>query len=96
MKVLSPGVQHAEEADLGAEVLGVGGDLQQRRRRWCGTADRRAVFLFCRTSAISVVRQREDDVEVRDGQQLLCLRCASHLSRALVWHFGQCRFRHEL
>ena len=34
LQILSPGVQHAEEADLGAEVLGIGGDLQQRLRRW--------------------------------------------------------------
>jgi hypothetical protein len=27
-QVLTPGVQHAEEADLGAEVGGVGGDLE--------------------------------------------------------------------
>ena len=26
-QVLPPGVQHAEEADLGAEMLGIGGDL---------------------------------------------------------------------
>ena len=33
-QVLSPGVQNAEEADLGSEVLGV--------ERWRGRADRRA------------------------------------------------------
>ena len=30
---LSPGVQHAEEADLGAQMLGIGRHLQQRLRR---------------------------------------------------------------
>jgi hypothetical protein len=29
MKVLSPGMQHRQKAEPGAEVLGVGGDLQQ-------------------------------------------------------------------
>ena len=32
LKILSPGVEHAEEPDLGAKVLGIGGNLQQRRR----------------------------------------------------------------
>ena len=31
LKILSPGVEHAEEADLRAEMLGIGGDLQQGR-----------------------------------------------------------------
>jgi hypothetical protein len=30
LEVLSPSVQHAEEADLGSEMLGVGSNLQQR------------------------------------------------------------------
>ena len=32
-KILSPGVQHAEEADLRTEMLGIGGDGAQRLRR---------------------------------------------------------------
>jgi len=31
MQSLSPGMENAEEADLGAEMLGVGGNLQQSR-----------------------------------------------------------------
>ncbi len=31
LQVLSPGVEHAEEANLSAEVLGIGSDFQQRR-----------------------------------------------------------------
>ena len=30
-EVLSPGVQHAEETDLGTEVFRIGGELQQSR-----------------------------------------------------------------
>ena len=29
LEVLPPRVQHAEEADLGPEMFGIGGDLQQ-------------------------------------------------------------------
>lgn len=32
LKVLAPGVEHAKEADLGAEMLGICGNLQQSRR----------------------------------------------------------------
>jgi hypothetical protein len=32
MQVLTPGVQHGEEADGGAEVFGVGGDGEQSFR----------------------------------------------------------------
>ena len=31
LKILSPGVQDAEEADLGAEMFGIGGDFEQSR-----------------------------------------------------------------
>ncbi len=31
-QILAPGVQHAEEADLGAEVFRIGGDLQKAVR----------------------------------------------------------------
>ena len=29
LKILSPGVEHAQEADLRAKMLGIGGNLQQ-------------------------------------------------------------------
>jgi len=31
LKVLSPSVQHAQKTDLGSEMLGIGGDLQESR-----------------------------------------------------------------
>src|SRR5258708_4002399 len=31
LEILPPGMQDAEESDLGAEVFGIGGDLQQSR-----------------------------------------------------------------
>jgi hypothetical protein len=30
LKILPPGVEHTQETDLGAEVLGISGDLGQR------------------------------------------------------------------
>ena len=29
LKILSPGVEHTEETDFGAKMLGIGGDLQK-------------------------------------------------------------------
>ena len=42
-RVLPPGVKHTEEADLGAEVLGIGGNLQQSR---CAGAEQEIVQHF--------------------------------------------------
>ena len=94
LQSLVPGVEHAEEADLGAEVPGIAGDLQQG----FGAGPEQQIVdqpfvLQCQRSEF--VRQGEDDVHVAGGQQL-ALRASSQRSRALPWHFGQCRFRHEL
>ena len=40
-QVLSPGVQHAKKADLGSEMFGVGGNLEQGRGTGNETGDRR-------------------------------------------------------
>ena len=67
MEVLSPGVQHSEEADRRAQTLGIGGDSEQRFR--CGAkqdAVDLARILQCQAADLS--RQRKDDVEVRDRQ----------------------------
>ena len=49
-EILPPGVEHAEKADVGAEMFGIGGDLQQRGG---AGAEQEAVetFLFCNASA---------------------------------------------
>ena len=31
LKILPPGVEHTEKANLSAQMLGIGGNLQQRR-----------------------------------------------------------------
>ena len=70
MQVLSPGVQHAEEADVGAEMLRVGGDLQQG---FGAGAEQQVVdgLLVLQRQPRQLVRQREDDMKVVDRQQFL-------------------------
>jgi hypothetical protein len=50
LKILPPGVQDAEEADLGAEMFGIGGDLEQSRGAWSGTRDRKQPFCCAKTA----------------------------------------------
>jgi len=50
LKALSPGMEHAEEADLGTEVAGITSNFKQRR----GTGAEEQIVssrLFCRMSA---------------------------------------------
>ena len=69
MQVLAPGMQDAEEADLGAQVFWIARDGEQRFS--AGTkedvVDDRLVPIGKRGQRC---RQGEDDVEVLDGQQL--------------------------
>jgi hypothetical protein len=67
LEVLSPGMQHAEEADLGAEVLGIGGDLEQSG----GAGAKQQMIdglLILQRQPRQFMRQREDHVEVADGK----------------------------
>ena len=68
LQSLIPGMEHAEEADLGAEVTRIAGDLQQG----FGAGVKQQVVdqplvLQCERSQFS--RQREDDVDIAGGQQ---------------------------
>ena len=70
-EVLSPGVQHRGDAELGAEVAGVAREALQRGGR--GAEQQRVEP--ARVDAhegVEGVRQREDDVEVLDRQQRAC------------------------
>ena len=94
LEVLSPGMEHAEETDVGSEMLGIASQFEQR----AGAGAEEQIVeqpLVLEDQSGELMRQGEDDVEVRNGQQLSRAR-ASHLARALPWHFGQCRLRHEL
>src|SRR5712692_401795 len=69
LQALIPGMEHAEEADLGAKVPGIAGDLLQS----CSAGVKQQVvdqpfILQCQRSQFP--RQGEDDVRVAGGQQL--------------------------
>ena len=68
-QALPPGVQHGDHADLGAEMLRIGGDGTHglRRRLEQDVVDDRLVL---QGDGGDRRRHGEDDVEVRDGQQL--------------------------
>ena len=78
-QVLSPGVENAEEADLGSEVLGVGRNLEHGlsagakeqivKQPWIALAER-----------VQLVGQGKDDVEVGDAEQILFAPCQPSLA----------------
>ena len=69
VQVLAPGMEHGEEADLGAEMLRIGGDRAQRLGRGPeqDCVDRRLVL---ERDLGRRRRQGEHDMEVRHRQQL--------------------------
>jgi hypothetical protein len=79
-QVLSPGVQDAEEADLGSEVLGVGGNL---KHGLSGGAEEQIIEQpwIALTERVQVVGQGKDDVEVRYAEQVLFAPCEPALTR---------------
>ena len=90
----APGVEHGGGANASTEVLGVRCNRQQR----LGRGAKQQVVDHC----LVVVgdwgdlgRQREDQVEVADRQQI-GLAAASHSRAAAPWHLGQWRLRQEL
>ncbi len=69
LEVLSPGMKHAQQADVGSQVLRVACDFEQRGGT--GTEEQIVEQLFilqheCR----ELMRQSKDEVEVGHGQQL--------------------------
>ena len=69
VQVLTPGVQHRDQADLGAEMFGIGGDRAQRLGRGL-EQDRVDHRLVLEGDRGDLRRQREDDVEIGNRQQL--------------------------
>ena len=95
LEVLPSGVEHAETADVGSEVLGIASHFEHR----CGAGAEEQIVeqpLVPECKCGEFMRQREDDVKVRHGQQLSRTRSQPLGQRALPWHFGQLRSRHEL
>ena len=77
LEPLVPGMEHAEEADLRAEVAGIASELQQG----CGTCLEQQVVdhaLVLESEGRELTGQREDEVYVAGGQQFLlpCLEPA--------------------
>jgi len=68
VKVLSPGVEHAKKPDVRTQMFRVAGEFEQRR---CTSSEQQIVkqSLVLQGESGEFVRQREDDVKVRDGQQ---------------------------
>ena len=69
-QVLSPGMQNAEEADLGSEVLGVGRNFEHSLS---AGAEEQIVEQpwIALTERVQLVGQGKDDVEVRYAEQVL-------------------------
>jgi len=68
LEVLSPGVEHAEEPYVGSEVPGIAGQFEHRRS--AGAVEQIIEQpLVLEDKSGELVRQREDDVKVRSGQQ---------------------------
>lgn len=65
-QVLTPTVQHGQEADLGAEMFGVGGDLEQCFGR---SVEQQVVedLLVDQGQLREMMRHGEDDVDIGDG-----------------------------
>ncbi len=73
-QVLSPGVQNAEEADLGSEVFGVGRNFEHGLS---AGAEEQIVEQpwIAPTERVQLVGQGKDDVEVGDAEQILFAAC---------------------
>jgi len=66
LEVLSPGVQHAEQSDIGTQVLRVASDFEQRG----GTGTKEQIVeqpLVLQHECRQLMRQGEDDMEVGHG-----------------------------
>jgi len=69
LKVLAPGMEHAKKPDVCSQMLRVTSKFEQCRR----TGLEQQIVkqpLVLKGQSGEFVRQREDDVKVRDGQQL--------------------------
>jgi hypothetical protein len=72
-KILAPGVEHGGHAEVTAEVTRIASEAQERR---CRTLKEQAIDepRVTLRQRIERVGQREDDVEIRNGQHLASAR----------------------
>ena len=91
----SPGVQHQGRADLGPQMLGVGGDGEQRLGR---NVEQQAIdHGLVLVGELGDRRgQRKDHMVVLDRQQIGLTRLEPAPRGSWLWHFGQWRLRQEL
>ena len=68
LKVLAPGMKHAKKPDLCPQVLRVSSQFEECR---CTSSEKQIIklSLVLQSEGRKLVRQGEDDVKVRDGQQ---------------------------
>ena len=85
VQVLPPGVEHGNQPERGAEMLGVGGEAQRLGCR----LEQDAVDdgLVLEGDLGDRRRHGEDNVEVGHGSSSV-RRSASHSARASPWHFA--------
>ena len=92
MQVLTPGVQHGEETDVGTEQSGLSRGFQQRG---CGGAKQDGVNLFRVLQREPADRggQCEYDMEIGNREKFAS-RCTSHRARLVgLVHLGRCWLR---
>src|SRR5207244_4806331 len=90
MQILAPGMEHGDEADIGAEMLGIGGNSAQRLGG-CAKQDGVEGCLILKSNRRDLGRYGKNDVEIRYRQQLGLALGKPLGARARPWHFGQCR-----
>ena len=73
VQVLAPAVQHRDQADLGAQMFGIGGDRAQRLGRG-PEQDRVDHRLVLEGDRRDRRRQREDDMEIGNRQEFVLPR----------------------
>ena len=69
LKVLTPGMKHAKKPDICSQVLRIPSKFEECR---CTSSEKQIIKqpLVLQGESRELVRQGEDDVKVREGQQL--------------------------
>ena len=94
LQVLSPGVKHGQKTDAGSQMSRIGRDLQQGLGHGTKQESIETAWILP-GQRCEFLGHGKHHVTVRDGEQFLGL-LASQRSRAVDWHLGQLRLRHEL
>ena len=90
-EILSPTVEHGEEADLGAQMFGIGSDGGEGLGRGAEQNAVDEIFVLVSNRG-DRFRQGEDDMKIRSRENFR-FPFSTHSARANDWHLGQCRLR---